>query len=70
MYTIFNSLKMSSFPQDKSTDPNPFAMDIRGLSTDDKPVGQEVKNGSTFLEMDTSKVFMYDADNEQWHEIS
>lgn len=37
-----------------------------GLSTDAKPTG--VGNGSTFIEMDTSKVYFYDADGEEWKE--
>lgn len=34
------------------------------LSTDTKPVG--MTNGSTLMEMDTGKVYMYDEENEQW----
>lgn len=38
-----------------------------GLSTDSKPsVG--VGNGSCFLEMDTGKIYFYDADGSQWLE--
>ena len=48
-------------------------MELNGLSTDEKPIGKygntKVPNASTFLEMDTSKVFIYDAENEQWHEL-
>lgn len=36
------------------------------LSTDTKPT--DVANGSVMLEMDTSKVYMYDEDNSQWRE--
>ena len=32
-----------------------------------KPEG--VENGSTFLEMDTGKVYIYDAANAQWREL-
>lgn len=39
-----------------------------GLSTDTKPTGDTVGNGSCFLEMDTSKVFFYDADGALWQE--
>lgn len=38
-----------------------------GLSTDTKPT--ETANGSVFLEMDTSKVFMFDAENAEWREM-
>lgn len=40
------------------------AYDLRGLSTDSKPT--TVPNGSTFLEMDTGDVYIFDADNTQW----
>ncbi len=38
-----------------------------GLSTDTKPT--EVANGSVFLEMDTSKLYLYDAQNAEWIEL-
>lgn len=37
-----------------------------GLSTETKP-GTDVDNGSTFLEVDTSKVFIYY--NGTWYEL-
>ena len=41
-----------------------------GLSTDDKPVssykGKWIANGSTFLEIDTKKLSMYDEDSNTW----
>lgn len=43
--------------------------DLRGLSTDTKPT-EKVGNGSTFLEIDTSKLFAFDEANKQWREIS
>lgn len=52
--------------------------EIRGLSTDTKPTkvsgkteidGKEVSNGCVFIEMDTSKVYFYDAQNDQWKEF-
>jgi len=36
--------------------------DLQGLSTDTKPV-INIGNGSTFIELDTSKVWLYDAEN-------
>lgn len=39
-----------------------------GLSTDTKPTGAAVANGSCFLELDSSKIYFYDADNAQWRE--
>lgn len=48
-------------------------VELRGLSTDgDKPttVGDKtIGNGSTFIEMDTGKIYFYDLDNEQWREV-
>ena len=41
--------------------------EYRGLSTDSKPT--DAVNGSTFLEMDTGKVFIYDEQNAQWREL-
>ena len=38
------------------------------LSTDTKPT-EDVYNGSTALESDTSKVFSFDMDSSQWNEI-
>ena len=46
--------------------------DFRGLSTDTKPTkanGKDVENGSIFLEMDTSKVYAYDVENDTWREL-
>ena len=38
-----------------------------GLSTDTKPTS--APNGSTFLEMDTSNVYIFDAENEEWRAL-
>lgn len=38
------------------------------LSSDTKPT--DVDNGSTLLEMDTGKVYAYDAENEIWRDIT
>ena len=40
--------------------------DHYGLSTDPKPTN--VSNASSFYEMDTQKLFMYDAQNKVWLE--
>lgn len=42
--------------------------DVRGLSTDTKPT-DGIANGSTYFEMDTGKMYMFDQDNETWHEF-
>lgn len=36
-----------------------------GISTDTKPM--DAPNASIFYEMDTRKMFLFDADNKQWH---
>ena len=47
-------------------------MELYGLSGDSKPTdkfkGAKIENGSSFLEMDTSKVYLYDAENDEWKE--
>ena len=43
--------------------------DFMGLSTDSKPTIAKfpsMKNGSSFFEMDTKKIYFYDAENAQW----
>lgn len=42
-------------------------INIFGLSTDQKPY--DVINGSRFIEMDTDKVFLFDADGSEWLEV-
>lgn len=37
-----------------------------GLSTDEKPINEKVINGSTFLEIDTGSVFMFDEEGQTW----
>jgi len=46
--------------------------ELAGLSSDDKPTefeGAKVANGSTFLEMDTKAVYVYDEAGETWREL-
>ena len=50
-------------------------VELRGLSTDAKPtvydedIDSYIDNGSTFIEIDTGKIFFYDLENEQWKEV-
>ena len=39
-----------------------------GLSTDDKPPISKLSNGAIFIEMDTSKIYFFDAENAEWLE--
>jgi len=46
--------------------------ELRGLSTDEKPTTinrSTIENGSSFIEIDTGKVYLYDIDSETWKEI-
>ena len=40
--------------------------EVYGLSTDVKPT--DVENASSFYEMDTKRVYLFDADNKRWLE--
>ena len=47
-------------------------LELRGLSTDTKPTsisGNEVGNGSIFIEIDTGTIFMFDGDSSTWKEV-
>lgn len=48
-------------------------MSLKGLHDDTKPTqtfqNTRIQNGSTFLEIDTGDVFMYDAENEEWYQL-
>ena len=42
---------------------------LRGLSGQQKPLKKDMKllgNGSTFIELDTAQLFMYDEENDRW----
>ena len=45
-------------------------MSFKGLSTDTKPTedygNEAIKNGSTFYEIDTGDLYMYDEENHTW----
>ena len=46
-----------------------FLVEFRGLEGDDKPTsisGATIENGSSFLEMDTGKIYYYDLENTTW----
>ena len=42
--------------------------ELYGLSTDNKPISDDIPNASTFYEMDTKVAFLYYAENKQWLE--
>lgn len=43
-------------------------VEYRGLSTDAKPT-EDVINGSSFIEIDTGKVYLFDATGAEWYEM-
>ena len=43
------------------------ALELYGKSTDEKPT-ENIPNASVFYEMDTKKLFMFDADGKAWLE--
>ena len=51
-----------------SADTTMHSQQLRGLSTDTKPT-TDVPNGSSFLEMDTGNVYMWDDENKQWRQL-
>ena len=38
------------------------------LSTDTKPTGEDMYNGSCLMEMDTCTLYMYDDEHDEWLE--
>ena len=46
-----------------------ISVEIRGLSTDEKPTeidGKKIDNGSAFIEIDTGNIHFYDLESEEW----
>lgn len=67
MVSVYKSEKSKSVENEDYV-----TMELRGLSTDEKPTTineQALGNGSTFIEIDTGKFYMYDLENEEWSEI-
>ena len=46
---------------------NNLTANYYGLPTDEKPT-ENVRNGSTFFEIDTSKSYVFDEENKTWIE--
>ena len=47
-------------------------VELRGLSTDVKPTklgNEDIENGSTYIEIDTGSIYMFDAQSKTWKEI-
>ena len=46
-----------------------FLIDYVGLSDDEKPSsvnGGTIENGSSFIELDTQKLYLYDQEHDEW----
>lgn len=43
-------------------------LEITGKSTDQKPT-ENISNGSSYIEIDTGKIYFYDKETEQWLEF-
>ena len=68
----FNNMITIFRKYDVSTSGNERELELIGLSTDTKPItldGKDIANGTTFIEIDTGKIYLYDAENEQWKEM-
>lgn len=66
MITIYKTENTYNTP-----DGDVITTELRGKSTDEKPTefgGKEIGNGSVFIEINTGKIFFYDAENKQWME--
>lgn len=67
MITIYDNKKVK-----KQNGSIKFLVELRGLADDPKPTTIEngiVENGSTFIEIDTGKLYLYDLDSEEWKEV-
>jgi hypothetical protein len=65
MITIFRKNQTSTTGNDRE-------IELRGISTDEKPAtidGKDIANGTVFIEIDTGKLYMFDKENEQWKEM-
>lgn len=51
-----------------SADTTMHSLRLRGLSSDTKPT-EGVPNGSSFLEMDTGDVYLFDEENTLWRQL-
>lgn len=43
-------------------------LELRGLSTDTKPT-ENIPNGSTFFEIDTCTIYMFDEEHATWTKL-
>lgn len=49
-----------------------YLVELRGLSSDEKTTiidDGEIDNGSTLIEINTGKIYIYDYENSEWDEV-
>ena len=67
MITIYN-VKKSDIEGDGK-----FLVELRGLADDEKPTtinGGEILNGSSFIEIDTGDIYLYDGEGKEWNNVT
>lgn len=64
---------ISKIEKSKIEEVNKFLVELRGLSTDNKPTvletGANIENGSVFIEIDTGDVYLYDEKGTEWDPV-
>ncbi len=50
--------------------PNDRCQTYYGTSSDEKPINKYIGNGAQFIEQDTSKIYLFDEENQKWVEIT
>lgn len=69
MITIYNTKKSNI---DRVNGEVFYLLELRGLSTDEKPItiaNGTIENGSSFIEIDTGKVYLYNIESQSWIEV-
>ena len=54
------------------TDGDYIFAELSGNSSDTKPTeidDKKIDNGSTYIEVDTGKIYLYDLENQEWNEV-
>lgn len=67
MVTIYDNKKVK-----KQNGTIKFLVELRGLSDDVKPTTIEngvIENGSSFLEINTGDLYLFDAENQEWDKV-
>ena len=68
MITIYDYKKTQVANNGKVT----YLLELRGLSTDSKPTtiaNGDIENGSSFIEIDTGDVYLYNGTSKEWSKV-